>query len=99
MAELVIVLVLVILVLLFVVVINKKNPAADPKNVGKISTSAVVDYGNGVYYFNYTGTGFGNALSTFLSEHRELELLSMTGDGTGAYGSDDGYFVVFRTKR
>jgi hypothetical protein len=62
----------------------------------------IIYYGNGVYYFNYTGGEFADGLSQFIGEHKNLELISFSGNGTGkaAYeqGRDCGYFVVFREK-
>jgi hypothetical protein len=63
------------------------------------AASVVVDYGYGVYYFDYTQARFANALAAFIKEHPELELVAMTGEAHGAYGHDNGYFVVFREER
>lgn len=70
---------------------------------GKVHTvlsldADIRDYGNGIYYFDYTGDSFGRALSAFVVEHSELELVSFSGDGRGTYGIDLGYFVVFKEK-
>lgn len=59
----------------------------------------IVDYSNGVYYFDYTKASFANALSGFIKEHPELELSALTGDGTCGYGADAGYFAVFKQKK
>ncbi len=81
-----------------------ENDASDPKNVDAknipaAETSAgVLCYGNGVYYFPYTEAEYGNALSRFIKDHPELELVDATGDGHHASGIDRGYFVVFRNK-
>lgn len=64
----------------------------------KVERCNVVDYGNGVYYFDGTETKFGSSLSAFISEHPDMELVSMVGDDTDGYGSTKGYFVVFRKK-
>jgi len=65
------------------------------------------DYGNGVYYFSrgidddteapYLFAGkFAEALSKFIAEHPNLELVSMTGDGSRQFnGQDIGYFGLF----
>lgn len=60
--------------------------------------SRVVDYGNGVYYFPMTNADFGNALSSFIEKHPELELVAVTENGTGFNGYDLGYFVVFQER-
>lgn len=77
--------------------VTAANSKRNVKDVS-VSDSKVVDYKNGVYYFDYTEANFANALSKFISEHPELELISFTGDGNASYGRDDGYFVVFRKK-
>jgi len=74
------------------------DPAADPKNVSQNSSVGAVDYGNGVYYFDSIGANFGNDLAAFIASHPDLELVAMTGNGTGTYGEDGGYFVVFKKK-
>ena len=58
----------------------------------------ITDYGNGVYYFDCTREYFATTLSCFIEEHPKLELVSMTGNGTGGSGYDVGYFVVFKEK-
>ncbi|MEK7640814.1 MAG: hypothetical protein AAB389_02360 [Patescibacteria group bacterium] len=73
--------------------------AADPTSVATVSPTKVVDYKNGVYYFDYRGPDYANALSKFIAEHPDLEFVDSTGNGTGGHGSDRGYFVVFRKKQ
>ena len=73
--------------------------AADPGKVASGSVKDVVDYKNGVYYFDYTEAEFANALSKFIADHPELEFVGVTGNGTGGHGYDRGYFVVFRKKQ
>ena len=74
------------------------NNTSDEKSVKttKQVDAKVVDYHNNVYYFACTQENFANALSQFINKHQELQLVAMTGDGTGTYGVDDGYFVVFK---
>lgn len=81
----------------------KPNDAGNPENVlfGKkpeAKGGVVVDYGNNVYYFRVHGAPFANALSLFLSEHGNLRVSAMAGDGNASYGADQGYFVVFEQK-
>lgn len=74
---------------------NKEN-VKPIDNIEAVQVS-VVDYGNGVFYFDKTKSFFGNTLSSFIKTHPELELVSIAGDGTrGAYGAEAGYFVVFK---
>lgn len=75
------------------------NRASDPENVGKPVATGAIDYGNGVYYFPDTGAKFGNALSQFIKQHDDLELVAIAGDGNGSHGTDTGYFVVFQAFR
>jgi hypothetical protein len=70
--------------------------ASDPDNVGA-SSCAPVDYYNGVYYFPCHQADFGNALSSFIRSNPGMTVQAVTGDGTGGYGRDDGYFVVTKT--
>lgn len=75
------------------------SPAANPSAVRAATDIKVVEYGNGVYYFDALGPSFGNQLSEFLRDHPDLELVSMVSDGTGVYGANRGCFVVLRPKR
>jgi hypothetical protein len=74
-------------------------PVPDPENtVPAAVNEPITDYGNGVYYFAVRRAEFVVALSAFIGQHPELELLAMTGNGNGSYGRDKGYFVVFKKK-
>jgi len=68
---------------------------SDTSAVGQPSTMVFVDHGNGLLYFNHTGGDFGNALSTYLSQHPAQQVTAIAGDGQGVYGKDRGYFVTF----
>ncbi len=75
------------------------DDAGDPSNLAMVSTdSGIVDYGNGLYYFNCDESTFGNKLSMFLRERSELELVSISSDNTDSQGTTTGYFVYFREK-
>jgi hypothetical protein len=80
-----------------VIMIGCASPASDPKNIGVVA-SAPIDYGSGVFYFHHTQANFSNALSAFLKNHPDLKVSAMTGDGSGGYGCDVGYFVVFEKR-
>jgi len=70
----------------------------DPGDKNNIGTTEIVkpsDYGNGVYYFEATRAKFANSLSEFL-KNKNVTSISVSGDGSGAYGSDMGYYVVVR---
>jgi hypothetical protein len=76
------------------------KPADDPNSVLKsqIITPSVIDYGNGVLFFNYAEGDFGNALSAYLKEHPEKEVTAIVGGKIGAHGYIMGYFVTVRDK-
>ncbi|NTW13892.1 MAG: hypothetical protein HGA31_02580 [Candidatus Moranbacteria bacterium] len=79
---------------------NADKYAESAANVGKpaTKTAAIIDYGNGVYYFPHTEADFGNALSKFRKDHPELRQTTAVGNGTGGAGSDIGYFVTFEKR-
>ncbi len=54
-----------------------------------------IGYGNGVYYFPCHERTFATSLANFLSDTSK-QVLAITGDGTGGYGYDIGYFVVVK---
>jgi hypothetical protein len=54
------------------------------------------DFTNGVYYFDETGAQFGIALSGFIQDHPEQEIVSVVSDDRCGYGSPCGYFVITR---
>ena len=57
----------------------------------------VVDYQNGVYYFNTETQSFSNELSQFLSAHQDLEVSAMA-PNPATLGGAYGFYVTFRTK-
>ncbi len=70
--------------------------AGDPSTARSNHSSRLVEYGNGLYYFNETSADFGKALSGFLKNHQCAQNFSMAPDGTGFDGFTVGYFVVCR---
>ena len=72
--------------------------AAKNGTANVVSSTVPIDYGNDVYYFPVTEKEYAVSLSSFLGNHPELELLSMTGNGNSSYGRDAGYFTVFKKK-
>ncbi|TSC83276.1 MAG: Uncharacterized protein G01um101419_106 [Parcubacteria group bacterium Gr01-1014_19] len=93
--------VLIIFMVIAGLIIGIKQAADSRRNVKDVPLSEirVVDYRNGVYYFDSTEANFANALSKFISEHPELEFISAVADGTGDEGKDIGYFVVFKNQK
>lgn len=86
--------VVVILVIVVGVLLFMGDPS-DKNNIGTTEIIKPYDYGNGVYYFEATRAKFANSLSEFL-ENKNVTSISVSGDGSGAYGSDMGYYVVVR---
>jgi len=71
----------------------------DQKNVGTTNGCRPVDYKEGVYYFPCREAAtFGNAVSGFLEKNKNLRILAVSGDGTGVYGYDKGYFVFIEQR-
>lgn len=64
------------------------------QEIGTVGDGGIIEYGSGVYYFDYINAAFGNQLAAFIHDHPELELVEMTVDTRD--GGDSGYFVVFR---
>lgn len=64
----------------------------------KLEQVRVVDYGNGVYYFPWTGARFSQELSIFLAKHPKFKVVSITDDWSylGTKPRVRGYFVVFQ---
>jgi hypothetical protein len=81
--------------LAFALTLGACSQAAEPTNIGKEGCSPL-DYKNGVLYFPCVEDAFGNGLSNYLQDHPDLEVTSMSGDGTGSSGYDHGYFVIMK---
>lgn len=80
---------------LAVILLSGCTPSPKAGDVQKdASASEVVDFGNGVYNFPYSGTDFDNALSAFIGSHPDLRLVSFAGY-TDTQGYTKGYHVVF----
>lgn len=75
-----------------------KTPVAQDEQKVKMDDN-IKDYGNGVYYFNYTDSDFGEQLSLFIGQHPELRMVSFASDNDGSIafpdGGTKGYFVKF----
>jgi hypothetical protein len=69
-----------------------------PLSSNSQSAEVVIEYGNGVYYFDCTSSKFGKTLSNFISSHPELEVSALSGEGVSGYGEDRGYWVITRPK-
>lgn len=88
---------------------TKQIEAVDGKTYTVVDSAKLEDpkirnYGNGVYYFDYNREKFAPIISKFLKENSNLELITLSGNGTGIgmtadeQGQDCGYFVFFREK-
>lgn len=81
---------------------NTPKPAV--QNEETVQTAdGIKDYGNGVYYFDYTKSEFGEQLSLFIGQHPKLRMVSFTSDNNGSFslpsGGTDGYFVKFEQNK
>ncbi len=98
MKKLIVLLFLVSATIPFISCTNTKS-AYEKENViptTEQSNKKIINYNNGVYYFNSTRAEFANTLSFFLKENQDLELVSMTSDDYS--GGTLGYFVVFKKR-
>ena len=86
---------LLLLAFVLVCVGCEDNTQFNPK--GPIAASKVMNYGNGIYYFPYKGRDFPQVLEAYSTDN-ELEIVSITGDGTGPQGYDRGYYVIMKKK-
>lgn len=91
-----IIIVAVIIAVIIIVAVYAIGNSGNTGYVGKTSIEQPVNYGNGVYYFPVINAEFANSLSAFLKEHGNVTIVTIAGDGTGAYGYDKGYFVVIK---
>jgi len=73
---------------------NCSSPA--PKNFD-FTPVEPINFGRGVYYFPAIENEFGQSLTVFLLDSSK-HVVAMTGDGTGAGGFDQGYWVVVKTR-
>lgn len=68
--------------------------AANVANVTGKQHGNVIDYGNGVYYFDCISSDFANTLSAFRKDHPTWAITAIAGNDTGGYGYTLGYFIV-----
>lgn len=81
-----------------VVIICGCTTASDRNEVGNTEIINPIDYGNGVLYFPCVESKFANSLSDYLLANPSLRVDAISGDGTGGYGYDLGYFVVIEKR-
>jgi hypothetical protein len=86
------VIVLCLLSLVFLSSCEKNTPPLE--KIGRIEM-----YTETIYYIDGTGTNFISSLEFLRRTHPELRLVGVTGDGTGLYGSDTGYYVIFEKNK
>lgn len=73
--------------------------AKEQKQVNSTSTdNSIYEYGNGVYYISGDANTLGEKLSQFIADHPKLEVVTISGNGTGVYGKDLGLWVVCKNK-
>jgi hypothetical protein len=66
-----------------------------------VALPQIIDYGEGVYWFPWTGGQYMNKLAQFRKSHLELEFVGATGEiGSSQMGhvGTYGYTVYFRKK-
>lgn len=51
------------------------------------------NYGTGVHYFYCTEKDFAMAIAAFKQKNPTVVVTTVTGNGTGVHGKDEGYFV------
>lgn len=89
---------IMMIVLLASCVNNTSKPTVQNEKTVK-TAYGIKDYGNGVYYFDYTKNEFGEQLSLFIGQHPELRMVSFASDNDGKValpsGGTAGYFVKF----
>ena len=59
-----------------------------------IIENTITDFGNGVYYFDYVTSEFGNQLSQIIVDHQKLKVVTITPNDRGGHGYTTGYFVI-----
>jgi len=55
-------------------------------------------YSETFYYFPHIEKEFAHNFVSFTVDHPELDVVTITGDGAGSYGRNQGHFVVFKKK-
>ena len=67
----------------------------DPPNISQATnaTPQAVDYGTNVFYID-NADEFGVKLEAFRRTRSDLRVISIAGDGAGAYGENNGFWVV-----
>lgn len=87
--------VFLVVIALLVLILSACGEDNNPADLVLSRNLLPVSYGNGVYYFPYTGKKFSQSLSKFIANGNKVVV--MTGDGGNAFGFDVGYFVVVDT--
>lgn len=90
--------ILIIVVAMFAGCVPPPPPEKIRESGTVVKTIEIEDYGQGIYYFPYSGRNFGYSLSDFKSRHPELELATIA-VATSSDGGTSGYFVVFHAKQ
>ncbi|OHA07666.1 MAG: hypothetical protein A2934_05825 [Candidatus Sungbacteria bacterium RIFCSPLOWO2_01_FULL_47_10] len=70
--------------------------SSDPSTAGPIVVP--VDYGSGVLYFNAAESTFGKSLAYYQKHNPGLEIICLSSDNTGVYGTTSGYWVIIKSR-
>jgi hypothetical protein len=79
----------IVIVLLLVVIMTSDiigNNPNDPGS-GEINIAGPKNYYNGVFFFNETGSAYGNSVALFLEDNPDLELLGASSEQIKGYGN------------
>jgi len=96
------------MITLLVVVSTPKKTAGQQSRPVKQEMVWIRDYGQGVYYFAFTGDEFRKSVAGFLKLHPNLEVAACDGDvvrrneyglTNSDYGATVGHTVFFREKK
>ena len=79
---------LIALIILTPIVANSVAPAS--ASTSAASTCTVIDYGNGILYFNCQPYTFGAYLSEYRKNHSDTRIVSISNDGNNYFN----YFVI-----
>lgn len=94
-----VVLCIVVMMIAIVGCVNNTSKSAVQNEQTVKTADGIKNYGNGVYYFDYTKSNFGEQLSLFIGQHPELRMVSFAPYNAGSIalpsGGTDGYFVKF----
>ena len=79
---------------------KENDPAALGAAMQDDAQCTPLSYGEHVAYFPCVGAAFGRALEKFMKLNAaEWDVQALTGNGTGGYGHDLGYWIVMNKRQ